>query len=115
MGSDTSPLESFSHLWIGQKNDFVLLKVDGFDKTSTERCLIYNIKAHSTLVLEDDRLAQIIMNKMKAAGVPVVLHDELPRAENELERTINEMLESGKTPPEINAIISAHKATENKA
>lgn len=104
-----SDLESLSHLWDNQKNDYVLLKVDGSDRTATDGCLIYNVKEHSTLVLEDEHLAQEVMTKMKAAGMPVLLRSELPLQKNELEQLINQLIESGKPPHEINSAITAYE------
>lgn len=111
MVSDELEVESFSYLWRERKNNFALLKVEGTDRTNVDGCLIYDLPEHSKLIIEDDRTAQLVMEKMRDAGVPVVFPSELPSGENALEKLINGMLEAGKTAFEINAVI---KAFENR-
>jgi hypothetical protein len=108
LGFEKTAVESFSHLWREHEKDYVLLKVDGSDRTSTEGCLIYNTKRHSVLVIEDDDLAEEIMKKMRAAGVAIVFRQELPPGKSELEQLIDEMLETRKTPAEINEAIRTY-------
>ena len=95
--------------WSERKDDFVLLKVNGDDRLSTEHCLIYDLKDHTTWIIEDDEFAEQLMQRMKTAGVPIVFRDELPPGQNELEKKINEMLEAGIPHDEINAFIREYQ------
>jgi hypothetical protein len=114
MKSDRAILASFSSLWCEQKNDYVLLKVEGTDRTTTDGCLIRNVREHSTLIIEDEEVNQDVMGKMRNAGVPVVFKNELPPGKNELEKMINEMLDAGKTAREVNAAIKAFESRKSE-
>ena len=102
-------LNSWSHLWREQKNDFVLVKVHGDDRTSIDDCLIHNIREHSTLIIEDDDLADAIMTEMRNAGVPIVSKEEYPSGQSDLERLITELVKSGKSISEVRAGIDEYQ------
>jgi hypothetical protein len=99
--------ESQSFYWNERKDDYVLLKVSGDDLNSIDHCLIYNAKEHYSTIIEDDDLEVRIMRKMQDAGVPIV--KERPPGENIVARMINDMLEAGRPPREINAAIKEHQ------
>ena len=107
--------DDWSYMWCERKDDFVLLKVRGDDYQSIEDCLIYDVKDHSMLIIEDDQLAHEIMERMKSAGVPIVPHTSYPPGLNPLEQLINEMLEAGKGPGEINSAIREYEQRSKNA
>ena len=107
-------LGTFSYLWDEEKSDYVLLRVHGEYRTRLDHYLIYNIKEHSRLLIEDDEVAHRVMQNMRDAGVPVVDRSELPAGENRLERQINDMLEAGKGPSDINEAIREYELNQTK-
>ena len=109
-----SELDAWAHMWHERKSDFVLLKVAGDDLNSIDHCLIHDTKDRSTLWIDDDRLVSRIMQRMKAAGVPILKAEQLPPGENELAHMINEMLEAGIPTREINVAITEYKRSHDK-
>ena len=70
-----SPLEEFAPLWGSEAHKYVLLRVDPGSR-ELSNCLIVEREHNAAMVIEDDELAAVVMQKMIDAGVQIV--DELP-------------------------------------
>jgi len=67
-------------------------------------------KEGGNLIIEDDELARAVMERMIAAGIPILRRDELPPTEGSTAKTLNEMVDAKNSPKEINLLwIQARK------
>ena len=81
----------------------------------TRRCRLQQktgdlFKEGGNLIIEDDELARAVMERMIAAGIPILRRDELPPTEGSTAKTLNEMVDAKNSPKEINLLwIQARK------
>ena len=68
---------SLSYYWEFLRHEFVLVRI-GPESEGPGGCLIHNLWDCSYVVIEDERVARAIKNRMSAAGVPVVARDDVP-------------------------------------
>lgn len=61
-------LKEFSYLWNREREDYALLRIAGFGETDF---LIVRRSTRSALFIEDDTLAEAVVQKMLKHGAPV--------------------------------------------
>ena len=104
-------ISSWAHIWELHKDDHVLLRVhDAGDPV--DGCLIYDTHGGVALDIEDDELARAIMRRMLDAGIPIVTPDCLPPGKYSHRWTLNAMIDAGKSPSEINAMLAELRARD---
>ena len=96
-------LDDWSYLWDEDKDDYALLVTGENPETSAvdvRDCLIYNVKEHFILKIDNEEIANELMCRMLNAGSPTITKSMTRLADVEI--MINRMLESGATTAEVN-------------
>ncbi len=80
-------VSQLSHYW--QSGDFVLYNPSPNVQDVIDTSMIYNVREHSVVIIEDDEVAYELKSQMHLAGVPIV--SVPPAGENFLQKAINDL------------------------
>lgn len=68
-------LKTFEHIWKHGKGYWVLLQGD----SGSDYLLVYHLALGSVSLIEDNKVATILKNKMIECGFPIVKQKDLPK------------------------------------
>ena len=107
----TQDLDPWSHMWTDKRSEYALLCSNKSADNPLAHCIVYDLVERGMILMEDEELAQAIMERMLEAGVPIVTKDQVPFGQNECELMINRMIDEGKSIEEVNEAIAEYKRT----